>query len=641
MNNNKNDLTDVMDEVQFKEYELKRRIGLKAISSHKISSSPEPENIAKSARNALGLIHPTHLSTDSDRDDHVMRKESRILKEGAAGRNILQALLPEISTPQSTASPITRHRKLTENNSSNSNLTRNNMTDEQKQKMNEQNNAPHQIHSQQELKWFNKMFQLDGVTDAEALIVQSEMMHNETQLMKMWSREAQRLVTLKADESRLKDEKEMEDLIELSNELDKESEKMELEMAVIAAIINKKEREKCIAALKGKRILKEQKILTSILNRGRVLVDDIYLRSCQRETDLRNTFSEGPMLLIRFGGLLDKACENLISNHKRDLLTILHQKGINTGRIKSTDAANKLHRKITLNPLDMTPDMSLANGDLTVLHMDEVSLTPKWGMVRCTEGPWSVRRYDRPLVKDVVNDAILTLKSDLNIDANALDFREQYKILQDEINSIANASSTYSLNDAVRTLARVLDAVHPGAMRIHGKVVANETKGIDLLQKRLDALGFTFSSGSGSLKRIHRTHKKENMKLAVLEVLTKIDKRLGFYGRFYFEFHPHASDSSNVGGSYSRADKLDYDNNKNSNIKNKTKWAVGWTFSPLTPSDYPGSDEFSFGFMWDGTMWHDGESYQYTKPLLDATVIGLLADLNAGTLTLYADENIV
>ena len=69
-----------------------------------------------------------------------------------------------------------------------------------------------------------------------------------------------------------------------------------------------------------------------------------------------------------------------------------------------------------------------------------------------------------------------------------------------------------------------------------------------------------------------------------------------------------------------------------------TKWIIGWTYDLFAPSEYPGADDCSFGFRCDGMILYKGEAYQYTtKSLQDVTVLGLLADLGTGTLSLYAD----
>ena len=56
----------------------------------------------------------------------------------------------------------------------------------------------------------------------------------------------------------------------------------------------------------------------------------------------------------------------------------------------------------------MSHSLSLSNGDLTVINMDVPSLRPEWSMVRATEGPWPVKRYDKALVKEMVAKVIFS-----------------------------------------------------------------------------------------------------------------------------------------------------------------------------------------------------------------------------------------
>ncbi|XP_057187688.1 SPRY domain-containing SOCS box protein 3 isoform X2 [Triplophysa rosa] len=49
-----------------------------------------------------------------------------------------------------------------------------------------------------------------------------------------------------------------------------------------------------------------------------------------------------------------------------------------------------------------------------------------------------------------------------------------------------------------------------------------------------------------------------------------------------------------------------------------------------------GMDSESWGLSYKGFIWHNGRSRKYTEPFYDKnTVIGILLDLSAGTLTFY------
>lgn len=49
-----------------------------------------------------------------------------------------------------------------------------------------------------------------------------------------------------------------------------------------------------------------------------------------------------------------------------------------------------------------------------------------------------------------------------------------------------------------------------------------------------------------------------------------------------------------------------------------------------------GMDSESWGLSYKGYIWHNGKSRKYTEPFYDTnTVIGILLDLSAGTLSFY------
>lgn len=48
-----------------------------------------------------------------------------------------------------------------------------------------------------------------------------------------------------------------------------------------------------------------------------------------------------------------------------------------------------------------------------------------------------------------------------------------------------------------------------------------------------------------------------------------------------------------------------------------------------------GKDDESWGLSYKGTVWHSGQSWQYCEPFYDSTVIGILLDMDEGTLTFY------
>lgn len=75
-------------------------------------------------------------------------------------------------------------------------------------------------------------------------------------------------------------------------------------------------------------------------------------------------------------------------------------------------------------------------------------------------------------------------------------------------------------------------------------------------------------------------------------------------------------------------------NNKRGSAESPT---ITRTYDLFSESEYPGSDRCSFGFRSDGSILYRGQAFPYTQPLHEKQILGLLADLNTGTLSLYAD----
>ena len=51
--------------------------------------------------------------------------------------------------------------------------------------------------------------------------------------------------------------------------------------------------------------------------------------------------------------------------------------------------------------------------------------------------------------------------------------------------------------------------------------------------------------------------------------------------------------------------------------------------------DLLGRDEESWGLSYKGKVWHGGQSSKYCEPFYDSTVIGILLDMDEGTLSFY------
>jgi len=447
--------------------------------------------------------------------------------------------------------------------------------------------------------WFEKICELEGVTEAETMIVQSEIMHSETQMMQVWSKEARGLIVLKAEESSLRDFEVLEELQNRTNEIERQEILSNVGMSSLAGILNKTERKNVLGKNKGVSIRKEHEQLASMERTRHEIIDNYFKRSSVRNSELISTFREGPAMLKQFGGLLENTCNNLVQNNKSRLLEELHKHGVDVGRSRANDATNKLYRKVLLNSLDKSKNIYLDHGELTMVHIPSTD----WGYVFATAGPWKIKRYDKSMVETLTKEALLQLDT--------------------------NASSGH---DALKNLARVLDAVQVGVSNLYKTATEFPRKSKQVLQDRLDSLGIHIDGPETSLLKI----KQDGMiKEAVKEVILKTLARLQYHGRFYFEVHPHTVPTRSL--SY-----YDEDIDKSSKVEcsfefTNDTFVVGLSFDTLSCAGFPGNDASSFGFCSDGSVWHNGERRSFTGDWSQAKVVGVLMDLNLGNISLFID----
>lgn len=545
--------------------------------------------------------------------------------------------------------------------------------------------------------WFEKMCELEGATESEIVMLSAETKQNETQMIRMWSEEARGLVDIKVEENNLRDVSELEDLQQRNEELERESVVGWIGVEALASIINPGERRSLAAHAKTLRSQSEYEMMQMLESQRREMVLSYYQRSRMREAELTSSLREGHAMLTRFGELLENACNNMISNNQGKLLEELHRHGIEVGRLRATDAASKLHRKILLNPLDRHQSIDLQNGEMTMVRLP--CKEPRvWGFAHATDGPWRVKRYDKGMVREIAKGAMQHI----------------------------NAEHATSL-DALRHIAKVLDAVQEGSQidaSLYQQVIGDPRRGRELIQNRLDALGINISVRG--VTRLPKIRGDIDIKAAAAQILTKADERLQYYGRFYFEVHAHKLSASNLpsyeppakllagngehgptpeeffsltveqprmrvgvptkfdrmssttsendGGVYNLADSsIDFQKasrestatesdsfynllgNENEGTGTETdpllrqnsegeeeenyyesdsdQWMIGVSFNTMQCNGFPGNDPSSFGIRSDGTIWHAGRCRRFCANLSDEVVVGLLLDLNVGSIT--------
>ena len=671
---------EAADDLRFKEYELARRVGLESISSHRAEAGDAG-------------VGGTHLQLG----DGARGAALGLLDGGSAAHDAGGGALPHVGV-RTSLGKFARQRY--DSLAQGASVPGSHLQEQQAQ------GRQAKLHDTP--LWFEKVKELEGVTEAETLIVQSEVLLNETQLMRLWSREAQGLVAIKAEESSVRDASDVQELQQRCDDLEREGIVELLGAEALAAVINPGERRAGIARSKGSRVKGERQLLVSLESRRREMMQSYFRRASARQADLRSTFSEGVGMLTRFGELLQSTCANMTQNNKGRLLEELHKHGIDVGRVKASDATNKLHRKILLNALDRSECVALLHGELTAAR--KPSKHASWGYCFATDGPWRVKRYDKELVRAVTRAALEHL-----------------------------AAEHVQVFDMWRALAKVLDASQVGGESpLHETVVKDPQRCRDVLQLRLSQLGLAVNVGG--VTALQRLRTDNEVRSAVRQVVDKVNARLEYHGRFYWETHFHSiaaselpffsqdrdeapggasngganNSSSNGGGANnsgrsngkgprpdvdetileadeeepvegrpddeddadevdlpqheadgsgppppqharsltaqagsSEAEQPEHSDSSVGLIRSYVEpadhdmWMIGVSTDTLKCRCFPGDDATSMGLRSDGSVWFDGKPHRFSQPLHHHGVIGMLLDLNVGSISVFSGPTLL
>jgi hypothetical protein len=124
----------------------------------------------------------------------------------------------------------------------------------------------------------------------------------ETQVLKVWAKEAKQLVLLNEEEFRKREKREFEAMQKASEE---QRERMligNLSFDCLVCIINPKERKKAISRHRTLRAATEHSLLSGIQSERRITARELQVTHLSRRADILDTLKEGGPLLERLGG---------------------------------------------------------------------------------------------------------------------------------------------------------------------------------------------------------------------------------------------------------------------------------------------------------------------------------------------------
>eukprot|EP00736_Rhodelphis_marinus_P008067 Rmarinus@m.19371 len=577
------------------------------------------------------------------------------------------------------------------------------------------------------LQWY----EASHMTDADRKIVRNEIF-GDNDLACDWGKECRELVSVKMQQSRLEAHRDLANLQSIIEQEEERKRSRFIQVDAIAGVFNPVERRHLRRKYLESLLKTERGLLPSADQSRKALGRKLFSMTRNRSIEVHKEFALGASLVTRFGTMLSSATKRLVAKQTDTLYAKLESVAAGgTLRTKRTDATSRLHRKITLNPLDLTEGLELSGDDMKMSvylrtmdddssahEEDEASSNedpsdvigggggmgdagmndsenggsdgehggsrneetreraPKWGRCNGTEGPWMVQRAEATSLLKKIETSLQWLRK-----------REE-------------AQPSINTTGAVRTLARIIDLAHPPSA-LHAALLTYPDRILELVFTRLEGLDYRIDQDDfsdaytseldaeskamqeyqarkmatstefdpeaahaaaqaavqtakadletrfGKLRtgettkasllsdetlRVQQTHsspgeepppspggRSKRLQLpfphrtvnVVEDLLTQVYKRTDHECRFLYEVHPTCA----------------------------SEFVVGWTADIMHRSPFPGADDVSFGFRSDGTAWFNNVGVFYSEPFQLAKCVGVLTDLNTGTITLFVDGN--
>ncbi|KAH9253017.1 hypothetical protein BASA81_009022 [Batrachochytrium salamandrivorans] len=229
----------------------------------------------------------------------------------------------------------------------------------------------------------------------------------------------------------------------------------------------------------------------------------IWKRRLQSRGDLRLLFQSGSGMIGRFGELVSGSSLEAIQSFDRGNWVKLCKEAISSGLCDHDDVPGFFSNKITISTINIDPQIHIFPNRLE-FQILEANATLKnlerWYTVYGTCGPWAIKLYSKPLVHDLVIQAL------------------------EQVMHISKNADSYSY---INILARTLELVHP-THQLQATVLAFPLYGIQILKRRILSLGYYL--GNTNEESMVLDHK------LIIDILKQIHLRLEKEHRYYFEW---------------------------------------------------------------------------------------------------------
>lgn len=442
--------------------------------------------------------------------------------------------------------------------------------------------------SRRSTRWPERVASEPGLTQSEEAIVKSRVLCHETEAIRRFARDAMSELRRNTVETKRKDAEEVAELEARVRALDEEQRAQKFDVHFLAAITNSTARTRAMERRKAERIRKERQVMLELMQERQKLAEEVYTRHESRQRDIEHSFRAGPLVLQHLGDMVAHSYKRLGLAKRTALVSRLHRAGLPISRLETEESFDVQHRKIVLNKRSCSNWMRVTNGGYAARNIAPPSANPEWETCVASEGPWVARRSGKHRAQRLLDDAIAAVTNDTT---------------KDEWPSL---------------LARVFDAVHPEVNaedpnnNLRLQVAAQPRRRWHIICSARDRMGYPVTTTPDGIF-FGDSSPIEVVREPILDLLSDINNRMNRDGRFYWEISVPANDGPSDA---------------------PVEWAIGLTCSTLSPGCVPGDSRDSFAFYSGGTAMHDGSRFTYCMDLSDESTVGMVIDLERGSLSL-------
>ncbi|KAJ3097483.1 hypothetical protein HDU97_004850 [Phlyctochytrium planicorne] len=388
-------------------------------------------------------------------------------------------------------------------------------------------------------------------------------------------------------ENKINGYKDLNDLQRMTDHLKMDDEMKLIEMETVVSIINATVRKQILRNNLMAHMSDEKEISSSLQQHRDEFSQFIWKRRFQARKDLRALFQVGPGMICRMGDIIADATLELLLLFEKTNSLRLCKDAINWSLCEGDDIPGFFTKKIAIAAPSPIVPVSIAPNRIDFSIPDSAKLIAKdgWVSVYGTTGPWAARLQGKTMVAQMISQSLDRVRYDAEPDDNL---------------------------SYISFLARILDLAHP-SHQLQASVLAYPLHAPTIIKKRLVALKYDIGSHTEDYGAIDYTF--------AVDIVKQINWRLELEHQFYYEF----------------------------SYPNHTQWRVGYTLANhISTGDitrYPGQDEWSFGFSFDGSVYYKDLrrpyiAVQHERFFQGIKSGGVLIDLLRGSMSLVLDGKV-